>query len=74
MGYRMLQAMETGKVHLLPGLFAERAEVNRAYLMETGKSGAFAEFLSGGRHHHAGTAGGGRTGDGENDQDDCGEK
>ena len=30
----MLQAMETGKVHLLPGLFAERAEVNRAYLME----------------------------------------
>lgn len=42
--------------------------------METGKSGAFAEFLSGGRHHHAGTAGGGRPGDGEDDQDDRGEK
>lgn len=50
MGYRMLQAMETGK------------------------SGAFAEFLSGGRHHHAGTAGGGRTGADKEEQDDRGEK
>ena len=50
MGYRMLQAMETGK------------------------SGAFAEFLSGGRHHHVGTAGGGRTAADEDEQDDRGEK
>ena len=50
MGYRMLQAMETGK------------------------SVAFAEFLSGGRHHHAGTAGGGRTGADKEEQDDRGEK
>lgn len=44
MGYRMLQAMETGKVHLLPGLFAERAEVNRAYLMELENQGLLQNF------------------------------
>lgn len=40
----MLQAMETGKVHLLPGLFAERAEVNRAYLMELENQGLLQNF------------------------------
>ena len=44
MGYMMLQAMETGKVHLLPGLFAERAEVNRAYLMELENQGLLQNF------------------------------
>ena len=44
MGYMMLQAMETGKVHLLPGLFAERAEVNRAYLMELENQGLLQDF------------------------------
>ena len=40
----MLKAMETGKVHLLPGLFAGRAEVNRNYLMELENQGLLQNF------------------------------
>ena len=40
----MLKAAPYEKVHLLPGLFAERAEVNRAYLMELKDQGLLQNF------------------------------
>ncbi len=40
----MLKAMETGKVQLLPGLFRERAEVNRQYLLELTNQGLMQNF------------------------------
>ncbi|MBQ8731102.1 MAG: glycoside hydrolase family 127 protein, partial [Lachnospiraceae bacterium] len=40
----MLKAMHIGKVHLLPGLFQEREEVNRLYLLELENQGLLQNF------------------------------
>lgn len=40
----MLKQTNFENVHLLPGLFAERAEVNRSYLMELSKQGLLQNF------------------------------
>ena len=40
----MLKAMNIGKVHLLPGLFQEREEVNRLYLLELENQGLLQNF------------------------------
>ena len=40
----MLKAIEVGKVHLLPGLFREREEVNRQYLLELQNQGLLQNF------------------------------
>lgn len=40
----MLHQINYENVHLLPGLFAERAEVNRTYLMELSKQGLLQNF------------------------------
>lgn len=42
----MLNRTTIENVHLLPGLFAERAEVNRAYLMELSKQGLLQNFYT----------------------------
>lgn len=39
-----LQRMKTGNVHLEPGIFKERAEVNRRYLMDLKKQGLLQNF------------------------------
>lgn len=40
----MLQGFEAGKVHLEPGLFRERATINRNYLMELQTQGLLQNF------------------------------
>lgn len=40
----MLYCMEKGKVHLLPGLFKERSEVNRGYLLDLELQGLLQNF------------------------------
>lgn len=40
----MLKKFEAGKVHLMPGLFKEREEVNRKYLMDLKLQGLLQNF------------------------------
>lgn len=40
----MLESVKVGKVHLMPGLFMERAEVNRRYLMDLKLQGLLQNF------------------------------
>ena len=42
----MLHQINFENIHLMPGLFSERAEVNRAYLMELSKQGLLQNFYT----------------------------
>ena len=44
MGIMMLNSFRPEKVHLMPGLFKERADVNREYLMELSNQGLLQNF------------------------------